>query len=1297
MLVNRAGTLLFLLIFFFTASSIIAVEKVEFNDAWGSHGLSLESYSSREVKLNYSIQELQLLVEESDGDKIHNLLLPGVFLPNEEGAPNLPTVSHYIAIPQGAEVELKVISSRTEELQNLNISPATRIPAGADDDPLEAIPDMAIYSRDEYYPANPIIISEPTRIRGLDVVIISITPFQYNPVSQELRIYRDLKLEVDFIGGNGHFGEDRLRSKWFDPILYDLVINPRMIPTMDYSSRDFHELDGYEYLIVVPDDPAFIAWGDTIREFRSMQGIKSDLVTISEIGSNNHTQIKNYIQNNYINDDIPPVAVLFLADYGTSGNTITSQLRTDHPYPYTSSYITDNYYADMTGNELPDIITARITARNAAELELMINKFIDYETNPPSNPNFYLNPVTAMGWQTERWFQLCAETVSGFWEHGLGKQPARHNAIYQGTPSGTWSTATNTGTVLNVFGPNGMGYLEATPDYLNQYGWSANATTINNSINSGAFMLLHRDHGFETGWGEPDYNNNNAYSLVNEDLTFVFSINCLTGKFNITGDCLVEAFHRHTYGALGVVAPTEVSYSFVNDTLVWGMFNNMWPSFLPDTPAYETEFGTRYVMPAFAMAAGKWFLQGSSWPYNNDSKIITHRLFHHHGDPFTNVCTDLPEPITASYNPVLITGTESFFITAEENSLISLSVNGEIIGTALATGEYQEIEIEPQYPPDIVDLVITKQNRIRYHSSFPIIVVEGSYITCNPQVLDIKGVQGETTISNMTINNFGSSTLNFNFWTAENWISFNQLFGQVQSMENTNAGIIFDATSMETGVYEAEVLIYHNTSNLETITIPVTFTVVIPELVVDPQQINFGEVEILNPVVVDFELSNLVEVGDIEISDISLLGDNDDEFELISPPVPFLISDEETVSLTVTFVPLVPGEKNVILRLVNDTDDDIIDITISATSIPEVIGQPVGLAHTVFNFNNVELDWSISWNREDGPGFDDTPFSSYGGEDLNSTRGLQGYNVHRNDDIIAELISATEFTDYQVPNGTYTYQVEAVFFTTSTWSNTVEVTIDADGPISLPFSENWSSSSFASNNWSADNNWSVHTNVGNPAPSARFYWSPTVTNYERSLTSWGINATTYSEVTAQFDIYLSNYSATGQEWLSFEVHDGIEWQSLQSWNNTGSIGWTTVSFDISEYVAQRVFPIRFRAYGANSYNINNWNIDNIYITGEQLVALDPPSVTSEVIAGQIHLNWDDINGANSYRIYRTDNPYPEESDWVEIAIVSEPGYAEEATSEMRFYRVIASTDHDILPMSGTPEIGRSENNNSIRE
>lgn len=294
----------------------------DFVDAWGEHGISVEHFTRSGISLNFSMTELEMLTEKLDGETVHSLHIPGVFLPNDEGAPNLPVMSRYIAIPQGAQARLNVTSSRFDTLHNINIKPAPRIPPGIDDSPLEYIHDPEIYSRDAYYPQNPVILSEQTKIRGLDVVIISITPFQYNPITKELIIYRDLKLEVDFIGGSGHFGDDRLRSRWFDPILYNTVINPEQIPPIDYSSRSTRDDQGYEYIVFVPDDPAFSAWGDSIRLFRSQQGIKTELVTTTEVGGNDHVMIKNYISYAYDNWDIPPVAVLLLADYGTSGSTI---------------------------------------------------------------------------------------------------------------------------------------------------------------------------------------------------------------------------------------------------------------------------------------------------------------------------------------------------------------------------------------------------------------------------------------------------------------------------------------------------------------------------------------------------------------------------------------------------------------------------------------------------------------------------------------------------------------------------------------------------------------------------------------------------------------------------------------------------------------------------------------------------------------------------------------------------------------------------------------------------------------
>ena len=99
--------------------------------------------------------------------------------------------------------------------------------------------------------------------------MLGITPFQYNPVTKELIVYRDLQVQVDFVGGNGKFGEDRLRSRWFDPILFDNVLNSDMLPAIDYGKNLTNSLTpDYEYVIIRPNNPEFAAWADTIKNFR---------------------------------------------------------------------------------------------------------------------------------------------------------------------------------------------------------------------------------------------------------------------------------------------------------------------------------------------------------------------------------------------------------------------------------------------------------------------------------------------------------------------------------------------------------------------------------------------------------------------------------------------------------------------------------------------------------------------------------------------------------------------------------------------------------------------------------------------------------------------------------------------------------------------------------------------------------------------------------------------------------------------------------------------------------------------
>ncbi|MCK4676902.1 MAG: carboxypeptidase regulatory-like domain-containing protein, partial [Bacteroidales bacterium] len=166
--------------------------------------------------------------------------------------------------------------------------------------------------------------------------------------------------------------------------------------------------------------------------------------------------------------------------------------------------------------------------------------------------------------------------------------------------------------------------------------------------------------------------------------------------------------------------------------------------------------------------------------------------------------------------------------------------------------------------------------------------------------------------------------------------------------------------------------------------------------------------------------------------------------------------------------------------------------------------------------------------------------------------------------------------------------------------------------VTMPFFEPWDDGSFETQFWTFDpepGNWQMDTGFGNPAPSAEFNWSPSILDYSFALVSPEIDATTVTlNVTLSFDLYLSDYGSTGLEYMTVDVWDGTSWIMVDEWANTGSIDWTGMSYDITEYALGILTQVRFVAHGADSYEINNWDVDNIKVY-EQIMASLQGTVT----------------------------------------------------------------------------------------
>ena len=799
----------------------------------GKQGFNLTEKTRDGLHISYNLGQVTLDQINYRGEEMSEISISAIAIPADAGKPNLPADSRMMAIPQGATANLRVVSFERETLHNVNIAPALRIQAETEEPDMNYVKDMTVYGKDAFYPAEPFVMGN-SYIRGVESVTVSITPFQYNPVTKDLVVYTNVELVVEFEGGNGHFGEDRLRSPYWDPILAAELLNYDQLPVIDYEARMQKWLrdgdKGAEYIIVTPNNDAWAEYAKQLKDYRTRQGILTEVYRLDEMPANNTNQLKSWFHSAYNTWEIAPVAVCLLGDHNTNMSMGIPAETTFHSQYY-GNCITDNKYADAVGNDnLPDMVFSRLVAQNASELPIFVGKQIEYEYgNPNMDPDFYSRPITALGWQTERWFQLCSEIFGGYMRsHGYSTN--RINCIYDGTPGSIWSSNQNTSMVVNYFGPNGLGYIPQSPSELGDWNNGTPAMVVQ-AVNQGSFWLQHRDHGYEQGWGEPAVSNSHVSQMNNVGkLPFVMSINCQTGMFDYSATCFAEAWMRRTYngenaGAVGLLCPTHVSYSFVNDTYVWGVYDLFDGDFMPTYGPYAANTGNW--MPAFGNVAGKYFLAQSSWPYNNDNKDITYTMFTAHCDAFLRIYTQVPQTMEVTHPETVLAGIGEVNITAPEGCIISLvKENGEggweILAVTEATGDPQTIEFAAQVPPTEINLVVTGQNYLRYEAVMDVIPADGPYIIFDSKTIHDQNFNqqldfGETINLDITLRNVGSDPMaafEAVLETESEYITITNGTAQYESMDPDATQTVEDAFSFTVAEDVPD-----NTSNRFTITV----------------------------------------------------------------------------------------------------------------------------------------------------------------------------------------------------------------------------------------------------------------------------------------------------------------------------------------------------------------------------------------------------------------------------------------------------------------------------------------------
>jgi hypothetical protein len=525
-----------------------------------------------------------------------------------------------------------------------------------------------------------------------------------------------------------------------------------MLPEVHYydylNEAILNRVEGCEYLIIAPDDSAFMAWADTLKQFRTRQGILTKVVTTADCGSNEPEDIRNFILNAYNNWAIPPTTVLLFG-----GNHFTNSSFGLKPFIYTSPvswnetyrYPTDNPFVDMNGDSIPDMAISRMTVLNANECRQQVEKLIDYELNPPTDAHYYDHPVINSGYQNTKWFAITAQVTNNFFRDRLGMHPGNIYMKYYledhdpTPPDSIWSIATNTAAVLEYFGPNGTQYLPQSIGYLDDWIEMYNKAPFQNAVNEGSFLTMYRDHSNPDWWCCSNIVPDDITSFQNERPTFLVSISCSTNSFWANWsfpNCVVESFLHDEVGAIGSLGTNTVTYSQFNDLVTWGMLDYFWPDYMP---TLGSQVEPEFAYPSFSLVAGKLFLQQQAFlPYTSNTEKInkTLNLFSYLGEAYLNLYTEVPQPIQANVPPFQSESVQEYSFTIEEGALVCISKDSEIIHVLHSTGQPQSVTLPVMQAGKHFTVTATKQNHFRFEQD--VTVTSGNQGTTESHILDFE-------------------------------------------------------------------------------------------------------------------------------------------------------------------------------------------------------------------------------------------------------------------------------------------------------------------------------------------------------------------------------------------------------------------------------------------------------------------------------------------------------------------------------------------------------------------------------
>lgn len=668
----------FLLLFSLVLTSVLSAQNWVgiSSDSPAPARVELISTDAASTVVEFTVQGFEILPVQTPQGDAFTIKVDGASPMLKKGMPDLPVIASSVIIPDQANMEVRVISSRYIDYPFINIAPSkgnfTR-----DIDPA-SVPYVygKAYERDEFWPADQAFLRDPYIIRDYRGQTIVANPFSYNPVTKTLRVYYEITAEI-YANGVSQFNTISRQSQPETTVGEFQRIYNRHFLNSGSSSR-YTPLEEQGNMLIICHG-AFMAEMQKFVEWKKTIGIPVEMVDVATVGTNS-TAIKNYVTNYYTTNGL--TYLLLVGDHAQVPTITTGNIGGP----------SDNAYGYQVGNDhYPDIFVGRFSAETAAHVTTQVDRTIAYEQNPVV---------------TTDWFSKGVGIASS-------EGPGDDNEY-------DWQHMRNIRTDLV-----GYTYTMVSELYDGSQGGedlpgNPNSGSVSTEVNAGRGIINYVGHGSQNSWSTTGFSNSGVNGLTNNDMwPFIWSVACVNGDF-LNATCFAEAWLRasNANGPTGAVAtlmstinqswnPPMDGQDEMNDILVEAYAGNI-----------KRTFGGLSMNGCMKM----------NDTYGNDGSEMTDTwtLF---GDPSLMVRTALPQNLVVNHDPVAFIGSSQFTVNcAVDGALACLTMDGEILGTATVNGGAAVITIPVLSDVGEMKLAVTAFNHLPYIAEIDILPLEGPYV-----------------------------------------------------------------------------------------------------------------------------------------------------------------------------------------------------------------------------------------------------------------------------------------------------------------------------------------------------------------------------------------------------------------------------------------------------------------------------------------------------------------------------------------------------------------------------------------